>query len=95
VKKKQVISFILVVLLLIGVSSAVASTAGSAQDPLISLSYTVDTYIGSVISQARTIIDEALDPIYKKLSDSADASSSAAGTGSSFSLMSVASGLLR
>ena len=90
-KKKRVLSFILVVLLLAGVSSAYAATAGSAQDPLISLSYTTGTYISSVISQARTIIDKALNPIYEQLSDSADAVSSAAGTGS-FTVKSVASG---
>lgn len=57
--KKRVISLILAALLLIGATSAIAANAGSAEDPLISLSYITDTYIDSVIRSVRTAIDKA------------------------------------
>lgn len=82
--KKRIISFVLVVLLLIGVSSAVASTtAGTASDPLISLQYITDTYINQLLNKGKTMLDSALS--------SNTGSSTDASTGS-FTTVSLAKG---
>lgn len=65
-KKKNIISIILAATLLFGASSAFAASAGSAEDPLISLAYATGTYINSVMAKARTMVSDALDALSKK-----------------------------
>ncbi len=59
--KKHIIAFAVAIFLLIGASSAIASTtAGTASDPLISLQYITNTYISNIISKGRGLIESAL-----------------------------------
>ncbi len=59
--KKRIIAFAVAIFLLIGASSAIASTtAGTSSDPLISLQYIKDTYINTVIAKGREMIESAL-----------------------------------
>jgi hypothetical protein len=64
VKRKQITAFILAALLLVGACSALAASAGSSSDPLVSLSYIEDTYVHNISEQVRAKIDDALDPLY-------------------------------
>ena len=56
--KKRILSLLLAALLLIGATSAFAASAGSAEDPLISLSYITDTYIDTVMQSVRDAISD-------------------------------------
>jgi len=65
--KKRILSLFIAALLLFsalfsgGVASA--ATAGSAQDPLITLSYVLGSYTQYALSHAKTAIDEALNSV--------------------------------
>ncbi|MCL2343258.1 MAG: S-layer homology domain-containing protein [Firmicutes bacterium] len=61
-KKKRLIALILS-LLLAGGGVAYAVTAGTASDPLVSLSYALGLYTQSALNQANTAINNALSPI--------------------------------
>lgn len=66
-KRKKITAFILAALLLVGVSSALAASAGSSEDPLVSLSYIQDTYVHKINEQAMSRIDAALEPVYSRI----------------------------
>lgn len=86
-KGKRIISLVLVVLLLIGVTSALAAgTAGSASDPLISLSYITDTYIPDITARAKELIKQKFDELYERVNVSGS------GTTGSIRLESLGSG---
>lgn len=79
--KKRIIAFAAAIILLIGVSSAVASTtAGTASDPLISLQYITNTYIPQLLTSGREMIQTALG------------NNGGSGTTGSFSVTSLSSG---
>ena len=61
--KKRVISMLLALVLLLGVTCAWAATAGSADDPLISKSYAESTYTQNVLSQAKTTVSDTLSGV--------------------------------
>lgn len=87
--KKRVIALLLAIFLLIGVTSTLASsTAGGADDPLISLSYLTATYKQYILQTAQQYIDSALSA----LMGGPDGDLLYASTTGSFSLSSVGSG---
>ncbi len=59
---KRIITVVIILLLLIGITSALS--AGTADDPLISLSYITDTFIPGLLSQIGISASEKLDPVY-------------------------------
>lgn len=61
---KRIISTILALLLLIGVTSAFAASAGSSTDPLISRSYINDTYIPDMLDEMDELISDELGAMY-------------------------------
>ncbi len=78
-KRKKAISLALVFALLLGVSAAYAAGAGSAEDPLISLSYASGEYTQSVRSEADALFEGTL-------------AGAAGGTTGSFETVSLAAG---
>ena len=66
---KRFIAAVLVLLLLTSLTSTLASTPGSAADPLISLSYISNTFYPETIDDCNTEVTEALGTLY----DSAEA----------------------
>ncbi len=81
-KKKRIVALFLSLLLLAGALPVFAATAGSAGDPLISLSYITDTYIPSMLNKAGVAITSAFAPLVSALSgggESGDESSTEGG----------------
>lgn len=70
-KRKRIISLALVLLLAAGAATALAASAGSAEDPLISLSYITDTYIPGILNKAKAAVASALAPVRDRLSGGA------------------------
>ena len=68
---KRFIAAALVLLLLFGLSSTLASTPGSAADPLISLSYINNTFRPSTLSSTQTQIDTTLGAVYSSAENEA------------------------
>jgi hypothetical protein len=67
-KRKRIISLALCLLLAAGAATALAASAGSAEDPLISLSYITDTYIPGILNKAKAAVVSAFAPVRDKLS---------------------------
>ncbi|MGI5935309.1 MAG: S-layer homology domain-containing protein [Oscillospiraceae bacterium] len=84
-KRKRITAFIFAALLLVGACSALAASAGSSADPLISLSYIQDTYVHKINEQAMSKIDAALEPIYSEIT-------APGGSTNSFVLKNIAAG---
>lgn len=63
---KRLIALFLVTALCLGAPAASAS-GGSAQDPLVSLSYITDTLLPSLIETAESLIEQQLMPVYNEL----------------------------
>ena len=63
-KRKTIISFILSLVLLTGVGYGYATSAGSADDPLISLSFLRGDFLDNILYQAKSEISSALDDTY-------------------------------
>ena len=61
---KRIISAAMVFLLLVCMTVASAGTAGTASDPLVSLSYVNGTYIDTLKTEAKAEIKKTLDPVY-------------------------------
>ncbi len=67
--------------LMVSLSSALAGSAGTSSDPLITKSYAEDTYTASVMSDGRAAVDEKLRQVYY---DSAEELTSSANAVSGF-----------
>jgi hypothetical protein len=63
-KLKRIIAAVLVLLFLICFTSAVAGTAGTATDPLISLSYLNGTYLPAIINESKSDVNDSLSLIF-------------------------------
>jgi len=70
---KRTITAVLVLLLLICFTSALAGTAGTAADPLVSLSYIDDTFVPAVLSESKNTVNAAVDEAYEAASEKAAA----------------------
>lgn len=68
-KGKRILLLILAAVLLIGATSALAATAGSAEDPLMSLSYMTGQYTASIVSRVKTTLDSAMSAVYARLNE--------------------------
>ncbi len=68
--KKRFLAWALALVLLAGAVSALAASAGSAEDPFLSLSYLNGSYIDSMMNKARTAIESAFAPLEEELSES-------------------------
>lgn len=69
-KKKGLIALILAAVLLLGSGVTYAATAGTAQDPLISLSYALGSYTQYALSRANAAIDTALTAVRNQMAGS-------------------------
>lgn len=61
---KRIISAGLTLLLLVGLTSAYAGSAGSSTDPLVTKMWTEGTYTKNVIASGEAVINNALDQVY-------------------------------
>ncbi len=62
---KRIIAAALVLLLLVSLTSTLASTPGSAADPLISLSYITGTFLPATVSDCNTQASNSLGALYE------------------------------
>ena len=66
---KRIIAAALVLLLLVSLTTTLASTPGSAADPLISLSYINDTFYPETLEDCSTEVEDALGSVYDSAED--------------------------
>lgn len=66
-KRKEITALCLVGVLLSGIAAAVASEAGSADDPLIALSWLKTHFLPQVVSEAEKAVDARLEELAKEL----------------------------
>ena len=79
---KRIISAVLCALLLAVCCTALAGSAGTASDPLISLSYINDTFTASVLSDGRASVTSALGAVYAEKVGVSPAANAASAAGS-------------
>ena len=70
---KRIITAVLVLMLLICLTSALAGTAGTATDPLVSLSYIDGTFVPAMLSEERQTINVAATEAYDTAAETANA----------------------
>ena len=66
-KRKEITALCLVGVLLSGIVAAVASEAGSVDDPLIALSWLKTHFLPQVVSEAEKAVDARLEELAKEL----------------------------
>ena len=71
-RKKRIAAFLLALILLASVTTALAATAGSADDPLISLSYVTDSYLPAMLDKIQAAVRAAFIPAREQLLQEGD-----------------------